>query len=372
MEQSNTPNFGSLTGTLDSVSNAANASGSLANNIPWLRGTYRQFCRVWAGTGVPQGLDSAGIPNACSPYLADDGRGFGGAGSSPFSGGQCSGAPYTFTYEAFVGSVRVSGPRSESALGPISIRDVPNQFGQELAVFSGDTRVPFTSVSGTEADPPRIQLTNMTRTDGQLDDCGDPDSEFEPGAGYQGEDYGDPFVDTGADGQDRNIVIGPPSIDDSGNISLPVAVDGVNFDVGLPGPSGGDDGLPEVPPLEDGEGIPGDSESGPMDLPDPPPGTICVAIALVVSGFASNEGGISGTAPNERQPGAYGNISVRVLTPTGGSYWQRDVVLRERRTVEAIAVEGLQIDGLRVNVETQLSYVATPIYRRLEEMTDDT
>lgn len=348
-------------------------AGDILNSVPVARDAYQSYCNIWAGEGPPEALALADVAGFCTPYLDEQGRTFGQKGPAPFEGGQCDGSPYLLTGN-FVSS---SPPEAPSTSTPISATLV----GPVYLETVDDPNGTFVFIRGQEDDPKRVyrvenetqsaQLEDISlvRADGGPDDCGDPDGDFEPGDGYQGETYGDPQSSTNGDGSSNSISVGAPVVNNDGSISLPITINGDDFDVGVPGLSepegdpGGDFG-----PSEAGESIPNPGDGEPELLPPAPPGATCIAIAVALTGVPDSEGEVSNTDPNTRFTAPQGNVSVLLSSDDGTRVWSSDVVIYSRRSLVAIPVEGLTIVGHRVKLVTGRTSVVRPIYRIDEEI----
>ena len=372
-------NLGDLLDFVEGVSAFSNELGEAAQALPGVRGAYRQFCRIAAGTPGQALFDLVDLPNVCSPYLADDGRTFGGAGEPPFFGGQCP-ELYDLFADATVrrdGVVTANNIVVGTGTGPIrfEVVDIPQPEGRTrlegryisqegvMAHYVVRGTVPLAG-GGEQVTETEISNFSLTRNDGGPDNCGDPDAPFQPGEGYQGEDYGLPVVYTDPSGRDWNVNVRTPTVRPDGGLSIPVSIDGFDLDIGLPG--GGDvpgEGSPVFGPTSSGSPIGGNGGEGEVGLPEGPAGSKCIALALITSGFTGARGAVVNTAPNTRLFSVFGNLAVKVQADSGETYWSGDRTLTEERVIEPIPAEGLQIVSFRVNLETGLTYQAIPLYR---------
>ena len=272
--------YGALLKTIGNISDAAVAAGNVANSLPWTRPAYRQFCRIAAGTGVPQALNSIDVPSICQPYLDDDGRTFGET-EAPFTGGQCDGVSYNLNITSFAkrnGEVKLNATLNHTATGPFSyvssdtdtflLRQLKDKFGGVIQQAN---------IGGNPGDSLEATLTvnSISRVDGGPDNCGNPPGVYVPGDGYEGEDYDEPFNYTDPSGRQWNINVGAPSVGIDGSIQIPVNVDGVELNLGgesdappsVPTPTGQpdfDNPLDPVRPGDDGQPTDGVNYSGPV------------------------------------------------------------------------------------------------------------
>lgn len=262
--------FGALLETVGNISDAAVAAGDLANSLPWTRPAYQQFCRIMAGTGVPQALASVDVPSICQPYLDEDGRDFGGD-RVPFTGGQCQVA-YRVNATSFVkrnGVVTANQTiQHNSVAGPIS-RETLNTSQQKSIFLKNRFGTIFQQASAggiTPGEQVEVSLTvnSIVRIDGLADNCGDPPGEYQPGTGYDGEDYGQPFDYVDGNGRQWNINLQEPLVTIDGSIEIPVTVDGVEFNIG-----GRSSEAPPAGPSVDGGKPDYDNPSDPVRPGDP-------------------------------------------------------------------------------------------------------
>lgn len=356
--------LGEVTDWFDAMQSGADALSELASNLPGVSAYGRAFCRVVAGTLGGQALQGANIGNACSAFWDDDGIEPPTSGV-PFTGGQCVGAPYNVAWEAttvfgsFTGTNAVVGPvSSRSEMDGSTFRcfliSLSGEAGeQEQQVFAQNLgNPPDTSANS-------FTVSSTTRTDGQPDDCGDPPGFFLPSPDAPGVSFGDPQVVTGPDGNDYNITPFDFTIGDNNEVNIPFEINGAPFNYG-PGAESG----PATPgPTTEGAPQAGGDEGGERDVPEAPAGSRCIAIAFVVSGFTASQGNVTNSEPNRRLYAVFGNAAVRVRTDQGGEYYLGNVDLNSERLLVPIPVEGLTIVGFKINLETGLSYNATPIYR---------
>lgn len=352
--------------------------GSLANSLPGINSAYQAFCRVAAGTpgGIVLGL--ARVDNVCSPYLNPDGRTFGDEEPLPFTGGQCPelydlSANYTLRRDGVViGNNILTG----SATGPIGFREVVerpssnivrregrylNGAGEDFAQYIIRQEE---TLSGGVVRVTTGELSNfsLSRRDGGQDNCGNGDPYYRPGDNYGGEGYGEPQLIVGPDGNGRSITVSPPEFGDDGGLSIPVTIDGVEINLGG-GEDGGGGGGYNPGPTETGPGSGAGSGDGPQQVPPGPEGTRCIAVAVDTVGRPNSAGEVASSAPPARTYGALGNISVRLATDDGSSYWSEDTVIFQEKTVKTIPVEGFTIEAWRLVLAAGMTATVTPIYR---------
>lgn len=362
--------FFSLAGIADAFQSFSTIAGESANSFPPLRGAYQTYCYIWAGTGVPSALAQSDPNSFCAPYLAEDGRTF-GEPEVPFTGGQCV-APYQLSWQ---NQPADGSPPQDSTIryqpGPIGapyqVAISPGLAEWRVSVDGGDqTRV----LLGVTDEDTQVINFSVNREDGQPDDCGDLPPEFQPGDNYGGEDYDQPTNYTDGDGNDHSISVGAPRVNADGSISLPVNINGDEFDLGVPGLT-----------APDGQGAPGDSSAGagidPGDnqgetpVPEPPPGAVCIGVAVVVGNFPTDVGFVSGTEPNRRVYGVIGNMSLKLRADDGTEFYGQDYLLESERTFIPIPVEGLTCSAFRLQLNTGQALEVRPIYRQDEEIEID-
>lgn len=323
----------------------------------------RYMCRAWAGTPTYQGLiQPLGISTACTPYLNSIGRGA-PTYEPPFEGGQCpvlyqgtwvesgvnpfSGAPY---------SINTGGVR----LGPISLEFGTRADGLPGYKFGTPGVGSFGSVA---ASSERHTLSDVVwvRQDGQPDTCGDPDGEFQPGSGYDGEGFGDTFV-TNYNGNNYSVTVGIP-VNIDGTVSIPVDIDfdggNIGVDLGLGG------GVPEVPP--EGQGGVGDPvPSNPSGEGEPPEedGSLCVGV--IVSLFENSKGWgiVPGGGSNPIYPRVVGNVSLlcRPTDGSGGDFWSSNHRLYSNKECVVRPHSGLTVVRWRIKIVDDVAYTARPLY----------
>lgn len=358
----------------EDIGRAAEGIGGVLNELPWATGAYNQMCSIWAGTGVPQGLDAIGLPNLCSPYLADQGRTF-GESELPFTGGQCEveyrAVQGAWSYDDGDGNIVDRPPAGAPSFGPGPLSIEVDRGGQRERLRNAAGSY-LRTLDVSSIGPGATIVTRgweISRSDGQPDDCGDPPPFFSPGAGYEGESYGDEVPYTDGNGDTWNLTVDEPTVLPDGTINIPVTVNGIDVDIN-PGGSGGANPGPSDP----GNTVAGDPQTGgngngDRNTPDPPAGFRTVALSIEVANVPSGDGRIPNTSPNERYYAVIGNAAVRVADDEGNEYWGTDYPIRSKFTLLSIPVEGVRIVGYRVNVPQGVLYRATTINR--EEPTEE-
>lgn len=362
--------LGGLIEFAQNIGEFAQNTGELAQQLPGVRAAYEGFCRIAAGTPGQAALDLVNVGTVCTPYLDDLGRTFGGEGV-PFSGGQCDNTRYTINYTIESRNLNNNNifdtNTSTVAFGPIvsfvigsdsrttvlTARQGPGFDVEETIVDSAAAIFEYLSIT----------INSVVPDVGQPNNCGDPAPVYMPGDGWEGEDFGSPITITDPNGNgDFEVVVGPPTDDGRGGISIPVDVGGIEINIG-PGNSGGPDSPVDLGPTGTGQDIPGNAGDPPQVLPDPPAGSKWVAIALIVTGIPPAFGQINGTNPNNRYFSPLGNFTLRFETDSGEVFWGDDVIIQNSRQLLAIPCEGLCVNGFRVNLLPGLSFTATPIFR---------
>jgi hypothetical protein len=243
--------------------------------------------------------------------------------------GGCGGGPRGYSYELLNGDV---------VLGAMTVTtNFPN------AVFASA----FTTNSVTQ-----VPINGP-------DNCGNPPDAFTPSPDAPGVNFGDPQSIIGPDGNNYNITPFDFEIGDNNEVNIPFEINGSPFNFG---PEGSPTPLT---PGDTTEGAPqnGGDEGGERDVPEAPAGSRCIAIAFVFSGFAADRGTVINSGPNQRLYAVFGNAAIKVRTDSGSEYYLPNQDLNSERSLIAIPVEGLTCTGYKVNLETGLSYTATPIYR---------
>lgn len=221
------------------IGELANSAGQLSQSLPGVRAYARGFCRIFGGTLGGQVFQSLNINTICTPYWNEDGRGPATVGTPPFTGGQCDFLNYDVTASPQFPPSGPLGPSTNTNNpGPISLEEInePSSRGQRLV--DGNGVVLLSASTAPPAEPARLVNISVAVTGGGPDTCGDPDSPIVPGPGYGGEQFDQPQTVTGPDGNDYEIVVFTPTENPDGGVSIPVSIDGVNFNFGSE-PSGG-------------------------------------------------------------------------------------------------------------------------------------
>jgi hypothetical protein len=334
------------------VGELANAAGELSQQVPGVRAAVKGFCRVYGGLPTTAVLGALDIGTICTPYLAEDGRSLGGPGTPPFTGGQCPGVSYLVAWAvnggAQSGNTIVQGPVVQGSTVQSNGRPAVTINGTGVASVAPGQAITFTTFE-------------VTRQDGQADNCGDPEAGFDEGAGYDGETFGDPQNVTGTDGRDYEVVIDEPTVGPGGSLSIPFTVDGVSLNFG---DSGSDDADPASPDYDS----PGDSlEPGPDggdDGADNPDDGIdsyqaAAAVTVVLTEEPPNASREVSTIENVFVAGVSSDAGwFRWKTPTGETTPQRLL----GRTTTFIFSPGIcaEADGFQVKFSPGFSGFAIP------------
>jgi hypothetical protein len=196
-----------------------------------------------------------------------------------FTGGQCPGTQYQFRAQFTVDGSNAGSNNQYTANGPISqsISD-RGDGGCRADIFDGDGNIVTTGGSGPDTSC-RYEITDMQRTDGQPDNCGNPGPSRPP---YIPENYTLPVPIDFDDNTGSPITIAPdltigPIVPDFGNgLSVPITINfesgsslfgdfnisdnTINFGIGGDGGTGQQPGEPE--PNPDPGGPDGEEEEG--------------------------------------------------------------------------------------------------------------
>lgn len=351
------------------IGDLASATGEAAMKVPVARTAVRGFCRVMSGTPGRAALEALDIPSICSPYWAEDGRTGPTQGPPPFSGGQCEGANYRV--ELTTNWTNAQGQPQQSvsnngALGPIEGVQVQ---GNDVFITDGSSNSPrilFNGPSGSTVQSSNI--SNVTLLDPGEDNCGDPPSEFIPGTGYQGEQFDAPQMVPDQNGNNVPVIAFEPTIDASGNLSIPVNVGDVELNFG-----GGNGGGGETPTVDYDNPGPGESP-GPGGGPDggnnPPNGVDSNVRASAVTVTITTE-----PVNSSREVGSNENIFISGENSDGGWFrWKvgngfTDPVRLLSRTTHIIFSPGIcaEADGYQVKFSQGFGGFTTPYFCTDEE-----
>lgn len=355
----------------------ANELGEAALASPLTNAAYRAFCSVAAGSPTQGVFDAVDLGTVCTPYLQQLGREF-GRDVVPLQGGQCAETRYRVSFVSVTyiddnssGTETLNIGGALQGFGPITVSAVgPNLWRYETAEGTLSDIV----VNDNASNPnPIIQSVevNLTILNGGPDDCGDAPPIFVPGEGYGGEGYGSPFEVEGPDGNNLPVTVEPPTLGPDGGISIPVTIDGVNINLG-PSDSGGGDGAGGYNPGPTSTGTPtaAGPDDGPQDVPEGPPGSKCIAVAVVATGSPDSAGEVSGSLPPKRTFGVLGSLFLELETEEGFVFWGEVSTLSQERTVKAIPVEGLVISRWLLVLRPGMTATVTPIYRQDEEVAE--
>lgn len=360
----NTPGIEDISQLAEAIGTAAVIAGDIANRTPGIRAAYRGLCNVWAGTPGGRALQLLDIENVCTPFWQQQGINPPGRGAARFSGGQCPGDLYRVTIDIDINGTVTNDDISDTGPGPVSVTEGQNEPQGNFFFFSfngerssllnaGTTQV------GNTVGFSDVRVENLTNP---ADNCGSEQGPFEPSDNFDAPGFGDPQVITDDNGRDWNITVGPPTVGDDGTISIPVEIDGVNFDIGtsVPGPSGG--GFNPGPTSTGAAASPAPG-GGLTPLPEAPSGARTVAVTIEMTQLPVGLGFVEGSQPLDSSFAVLGGAVCRMRDSGGGIHWTEEVLISQRVTTIAIPVEGLTIDAVRVTLNQAGSYTATPVYR---------
>lgn len=345
----------------------------------YVRDQYRKRCDQFANAPPwAQGLGNlagGSLGRICEPWYADQGTD-GPTSQAPFSGGQC---PTLYdcqvTYRFAGGGCQNNGPFTDnyfSKQGPLSttfIHDTSSSVpAGGLCPGYSKNRWELITANGNNnvIGVPRgvnIISFSVTRSDGNPDDCGDPDTSFEPGVNPPPDPGPTPGPEPTVD--PRNPT-GPPL--------LPVPpyddpIGGPTPIVGPAPPAGGPAGVDDIPGSSDG------APGGPENVADP--------IAVNPGPGVGGEETLFGEPPSGRSwvgcflqlviPDEYGNIAgsgpANTVVPrvvANGSL----VFAGGRGYAERIAGEwvtlfrpaaALEVLGVYVNFSPGITYTIYPV-----------
>lgn len=302
------------------------------------------------------------------------------APSPAFTGGQCQGVSYSVVidwkvnwYDAVDGLDReidtatartVVGPVTKAGFLPFGANGLQLEFtganGQQLVGIFGDNPRFTNQVR-------EIQNVTVTRTDGQPDNCGDPDPEYPP---YNPGDNRSPPAPISWDGSDGNqyndnvdFTFGFPIILPNGNIEIPV---NVNFNINPEFNFTGNLNLPDfsINPTFGNPGLPGndnnpnsddyvddpnedDYPSDPSgDIPDPDPNNPVVDYRRILRGVLVTTTQIGPSIgqihqdfnPDIRIPNlGYVNFLIKVGESQG---WSEDIPVKNNKQLIRCPWEG--------------------------------
>lgn len=201
----------------------------------------------------------------------------------PFTGGQCVGDSYDVSFEGgIIGSTPFSGTRTIlGAVGIVQIIDPPPFPSQEEWYLTTDGVPVFLLQSGQtdiNGEPQSFfEITNVARTDGQPDTCGNPPPQVPD---YDPLDFSPTlpvnYDDSAGNPQTFNlpVVYGPGELNENGDFIVPVSLEfapevNVNANINL---NTGD------------LSINGGFQSGPQEIPeeeDVPEGAVLVGVRVI-------------------------------------------------------------------------------------------
>jgi hypothetical protein len=248
-------------------------------------------------------------------------------------------------------------------VGPVFLEELDDPTGTFVLIRgqnANPTRVWRVSNPNQEAS---LQNVSLVRADGQPDDCGDPPSTFEPGAGNDGANFDSPNTFTGPDGSPVTVNIEPPTTNRNGDLVVNFQVDGVEFHVG----GEPDENTGPLPPGQDLEvDDPSRAPSGTVRVVNAPEGFECVGLSIRTTQVPTQLGLIVGTEPvNPRYPRTIGNYSVRLLSGDGSTAWTENFIINSRFHTYFVGLEGLTIDRYRVTNVFGITDVSR-VYRQIQ------
>lgn len=256
------------------------------------QGAARAACRQYAaGNSGLTGQAAVNAETACRPYLNNIYPPTAPTVKTPFNGGQCPGVNYRVTWAWSAGSFN-SGPQTADRTGPLSF----DRSGTgSLPCGGGETYNVLVLREGTGNNPVSIYagcgaaLTsfNVSRLDGQPDNCGSPPPEITQPAPNP-DPIGNPFRFNPIPGIDLPIDV---TINPDGTINVdigtgPINVDAFNGDGGGGGAGDGGGGGGGAPPGDVGQ--PGGAEAtgdGGEAEGEAPPGQVLVGLRVVLTAF---------------------------------------------------------------------------------------
>lgn len=330
------------------------------------------------------------MSNLCDPWLDSQGSG-GPVLDSPFTGGQCD-VHYLIDYrrrfrnaDGTFGTwqnTQTNGGRAVNCegvpvyggdvltIGPISgIQARNGTWGWTIDILT-DGPVSCISVasSGAQLSPGRtwqVEITGVTRIDGQPDDCGNPEGEPGPNP--------NPRPDPGLDPDDepfdrlpgRPVFPMPPITDPFGDpVQLPNFPAPPLFGTEDEGGSNNPNVGPPVTPGEsqDGNGTDGEDD----DFGDPPEGHIWVGFVVEISDQGVSEGLQPNSPPEPIYRATTGNYRAK-YDVEGEVVYSTPREIRQRMSTYFLDLAGLTLTGSRVNVPPNDSYIVTPLSQPVTE-----
>lgn len=360
-----------------------------------VQGSGRASCRAYGRAPAwLRGLPTAGalaLREICDPYLGSNGWD-GPTLQQTSTGGQCEGVQYLISYEL---RSKIS---TRFACGEFSEWSVRNSVIGNGGIIIGpvgniETRITVASTDPNAAEPDRIQFVvptatggvflNLngvagrtyfegcgksyeyrnvvfTRADGLPDECGDVPPELLPGPNRPPPGNVPTGFEPRVDPTNPDIPFIPllPTVDpEFGPIEFSPEI-GISLGGGGGGPAGARPGSPDGVGGGIAGGGGGGAEGQGEDVPfgPAPSGRVWVG-ALVEVSVPSALGNIAGSGPENRVfPRVVGNCS---LTYSGGR--GRAYRIESQWTDLVRPSDGLQVEGVRVNVLPSVSFTVYPV-----------
>lgn len=327
----------------------------------------RLACRRYSASPDSFPSDTAvNYERACRPYLEDIGEGAGPGLKLPFRGGQCPGILYRIDWTWSAGSFN-PGPQTTERVGPLryeseerqsSACGTPTGTFRSFTIIDGTGQSPISLATGCDA---QLNSLNISRVDGQPDDCGNTDPVVDPQP--QPGPTLPPIVP---------IVIAPEvnidarvevNLDGSINIDIgtgDITIDPFGGDGDGSGSSGG--GPDDSPPSpEPGPELPGGNGGfGGDDLfGDPPVGRRWVGACITITNNPINQPPISNSIPEDVYASVVGNIRL-VYNAAGTRQTDTPIRVQAKKVCVWEAVRKLNPVGVSVDLLPGFGYVYRP------------
>ena len=334
------------------------AAGLVGDSVEALTGSGGGFS---AAAGAIEGARAIACNTPTNPANIPD---------PPFTGGQCPGGVYQ------VGLVMAPGGTYviNNVVGPIQSIDC-EPFGAGSRILINGAQVQA-STNALRACP--IDQTNIVRTDGQPDDCGDPGVPVTP---YDPGDWTEnPSVDFDDDGGNPvninpTLIFAPVTVAVDGTVNVPVTVnfnDGSSLfgdfnlstgDIQFGGGGNGGEGQ-EPKPVRDDDSVEGDDPNNPEDELADPIIAVLVKVTNVTNAKVTEIPATGGGAYDLTVP-RLGWISFYCLIADGGGKaWTKDIDVRNR-----VQITECPIPWGAVNVDVQPATGVTLSYTALRGKT---
>jgi len=260
---------------------AGSAPSNTWSRFQWEAG--REGCRRWAsgkGGGILPSRD-AFMRDTCTPYITGAySAPPAGSANPPFTGGQCSGVAYVVLRQNQLDTGPFGSPANSSGTGPV-IGPYVDFDGSGV----GRAGIEFASGKVQTLDGPASQvraptIISITRSDGGADTCGNPPTQYDPGAPVTGVPGPSPVPSP--PGVPWPVPVVDITFNPDGTIGIDFGDDTppVTIDPGEDDPAGGgtDPGEPEA-------GTPADTGDGGEAEGDAPPGKELWALRIAINSF---------------------------------------------------------------------------------------